>query len=309
MSEQRGELQLIEYLRRCAGADPGRVPIGIGDDMAAVRVGGDLVCITSDMLLDGVHFETSKHSWEQIGRKALACSLSDCAAMACRPVAATVSVALCASMSMADAEALFRAITRTGADFGCAIAGGDTTSWDQPLAIDVTMLGAPATPRGPVTRDGARIGDRIYVTGKLGGSIAGHHLSFMPRIEEGVRLASALGDDLHAMMDISDGLALDLYRVCQASGVGAELDAAAVESVVSDAARQLSAAGGPSALEHTLHDGEDFELLFVVTPSAAPPDVGVACTPVGQIVERGLSLQRSDHARRPLEPRGYEHFR
>ena len=162
MQGNRGELALVEYFRRASGGDSARVPIGIGDDMAGVRVAGDLVLLTCDMLLDGTHFDSARHSMEQIGRKALACSLSDCAAMACTPLAATVSAGLNENMTEDDVRQLFVGLKTIGEEFDCPIVGGDTTSWPHPLALDVSMLAAPATPRGPVRRDGARVDDDVY---------------------------------------------------------------------------------------------------------------------------------------------------
>ena len=302
-------MALVEYFRQVAGGDSPRVPIGIGDDMAGVRTAGDLILITCDMLLDGTHFDSTRHSMQQIGRKALACSLSDCAAMACKPLAATVSAGLNESMTEGQARELFAGLKAMGDEFDCAIVGGDTTSWPHPLVIDVSMLAAPATTRGPVRRDGARLGDDIYVTATLGGSLQGKHLTFTPRVREAITLAEALQDKLHAMMDLSDGLSLDLHRLCQAGRVGAVLDQQSLETVISEAAKSAAAADGQSPLDHALHDGEDFELLLVVEAGAAPPDLGVACTRVGRIVSGGLTLQSADGRTSALKPGGYEHFR
>ena len=309
MPRNRGELALVEYFRQVAGGDSPRVPIGIGDDMAGVRAAGDLILITCDMLLDGTHFDSARHSMQQIGRKALACSLSDCAAMACQPLAATVSAGLNESMTEDDARELFAGLKTMGDEFDCPIVGGDTTSWPHPLVIDVSMLAAPATPRGPVRRDGARVGDDLYVTGTLGGSLQGKHLTFTPRVREAITLAAALQDKLHAMMDLSDGLSLDLHRLCQAGRVGATLEEERLETVISEAARSAAAADGRSPLEHALHDGEDFELLFVVEAGATPPDPEVACTRLGQIVSGGLTLRSADGRTSLIKPHGYEHFR
>jgi thiamine-monophosphate kinase len=309
MSEVRGELALVEHFRREAGRDPARVPIGIGDDMAGVRLDGGLILLTCDMLLDGTHFDTGTQPLPQIGRKVLACSLSDCAAMAARPVAAVVSVGLNEQMSQRDAEELFAGMKQIADEFGCPIVGGDTNSWPHPLAIDVSIVALPATARGPVLRNGAKADDAVYVTGSLGGSLRRRHLSFTPRIREATLLAGALGEGLHAMMDLSDGLALDLYRLCKESRVGALLEEDRLEAVISADARDVAAADGRSPLEHALHDGEDFELLVVVEPSVSLPDLGILCTRVGCIVPDGLTLRTTDGREMPLEPRGFEHFK
>jgi len=286
------------------------VPIGIGDDAAAVRLDGSLVAITADMLLDGVHFDTRRHSYAQIGRKAVACSLSDCAAVACEPRAATVSLALADAMSPDDAKSLYHGMAGIADEFGCAIVGGDITSWPGKLAMDVAMLAEPMSPRGPVRRCGARAGDTIYVSGPLGGSLTGKHLSFVPRLDLASRLVREPA--LHAMMDISDGLALDLHRLCTASGCDAELSAARLEQVISEAARRLAREDGRPPLEHALSDGEDFELL-VVGGQLEPERFGLS--PVGRVIPRStpdrsaIVMCHDDGQREPLEPRGYEHFR
>lgn len=283
------------------------VPIGIGDDCAAIRIGEHELLVTVDMLLDGKHFEAGRHSPEQIGRKAVACSLSDLAAMAARPVGAVVAVGLTEGSGLEYAQRMFSGAKTVADEFGCPIVGGDTTSWDQPTAISVTMLGQCPDGRPPVRRDGARPGDVLYVTGPLGGSILGRHLTFQPRIDRACRLAECC--DLHAMIDISDGLALDLHRVCEASGVGAVLDEPSLGSIVSDDARTLSSRDGVDALDHALFDGEDFELLIAMPAVASGGDVSSEIVPIGRIVEGevGVQLRRADGVEAPIEPRGYEH--
>jgi thiamine-monophosphate kinase len=193
-------------------------------------------------------------------------------------------------------------------EFDCPIVGGDTDSWPHPLAIDVSMLALPATARGPVLRSGAKLDDALYVTGSLGGSLRGRHLAFTPRIREATALADALGDGLHAMMDLSDGLALDLYRLCKESRVGALLEQNRLETIISPEARDAATADGRGPLEHALHDGEDFELLVVVESDARLPELGIPCTRVGRIVPDGLTLRTTDGRTTAVEPRGFEHF-
>jgi len=301
----KGELALLEWLRKRHRFDPQRVPIGIGDDMAAVRSAADLVLASTDMLLDGVHFDTAAHSLQQIGHKAVACGLSDCAAMAVLPTCALTSVVLPRGWSMQQAKDLFDAMAATADAFDCPLVGGDITSWDHPLAIDVSILARPHGRRPPIRRSGARIGDAIWVTGRLGASLAGHHLEFRPRIPQALALARCLEDQLHAMIDISDGLALDMWRLCQASGCGAELETHALLRVASASAQSPPA----ETLEHVLHDGEDFELLLAA--SGSPQDARLDCdiTRIGRVVPSGLTLCHPDGRTEPIAPRGYEHFR
>ena len=307
----KGENELVGWLRERLAADSSRVPIGIGDDAAAVVCDGRLVILTADMLLDGVHFDSREHSYEQIGRKAVACSLSDCAAMACEPRSATVSVAFNESMSLEEAKQLYEGMADIAGEFNCPIVGGDITSWSGGLAIDVAMLAEPVEGYDPVQRSGACVGDTIYVSGPLGGSRLGKHLNFVPRL----KLAGMLvrERDLHAMMDISDGLTLDLYRLCEASGCDAELLNEQVEKVVSESASECAAEDGRSPLDHALNDGEDFELLVVGGYGLKHERFGLI--PIGRMVSKApedrvtIVLCDSEGGRVRIEPDGYEHFK
>jgi thiamine-monophosphate kinase len=184
------------------------------------------------------------------------------------------------------------------------VVGGDTNTWDGPLVISVTLLGEE-TGRGPVTRRGARQGDWLMVTGTLGGSIRGKHLDFRPRVREAQRLHELV--ELHAMIDISDGLAADLGHLCDESGCGAALRAAAIP--ISAEAQRLN--DGTPPLHHALGDGEDFELLFAVAPAdgerllTEQPLGAVRVAHVGECVASGLWIE--DTQRRPLERLGYVH--
>jgi len=311
----KGENALVAWLTERFAADARRVPIGIGDDMALVRLDSPLVAITADMLLDGVHFDTQQQSYELIGRKAIACSLSDCAGMVCSPRAATASIALNRDMAMADVQRMYEGMAKVAGQYRCAIVGGDTTSWDGRLAIDVAMLAEPMAARGPVRRSTAQVGDTIFVSGPLGGSLLGRHLTFEPRLALAERLAGEPG--LHAMMDLSDGLAMDLHRLCTASGCDAELRREQLETVISDAARTIAQQDGRPALEHALSDGEDFELLVVgdaAIEKVPGTEAAASLWPVGRIVSRSAAGQSSlwiisdKGERTSLEPRGFEHW-
>lgn len=298
------ELELVEWLRAQQGEHPA-VRLGIGDDMAVLESPSGRLLISSDMLLDGIHFDTNRHAFRQIGRKAIACALSDCAAMAVQPLVATVSVALSGERGMADAQELYGGMLAMAQEYQVAIVGGDTTRWDHPLAIDVAIAAIPYHGIEPVTRSGAKAGDTLYVTGSLGGSLLGRHLAFTPRVHEARGLADQLGDRLHAMIDISDGLGLDLWRMCEASHVGATLDEHQLETVISDNARKAAAVDGRPPLEHALGDGEDFELLVAVAGDVGQP--GVRLCAIGQVTEAGLIIRRTDGRVEPLEPKGWVH--
>jgi thiamine-monophosphate kinase len=235
----------------------------------------------------------------------MAVNLSDIAAMAGQPVAAFISVGLPRKGGMDLAQELFTGMAEMAGAFNVAIAGGDTNSWDGPLVISITLLGEP-TGRGPVTRSKAKPGDWLVVTGDLGGSILGKHLDFTPRVREAIDLHA--NADLHAMIDISDGLAADVNHICEESCVGALLWSDRIP--ISSAAKHLT--DGRSPLEHALGDGEDFELVFAVSPAeaqrllATQPLPGTTLTAVGECVGEGLWLQEGD-TRRPLAPMGYVH--
>ena len=299
------ELELVRWFQTHQAPHP-QVKLGIGDDMAILELGGRTVLFAADMLLDGVHFDTAAHNYEDIGRKAVACNLSDCAAMAARPVAATVSVALPRGAEPDVGRRLWAGMAQMAEVFDLALAGGDTTSWPHPLAIDVAILAEPYPGVVPVTRSGAQPGDRLYVTGPLGGSLAGRHLAFTPRVHEARQLAEHFGPALHALMDISDGLGVDLHRLVEASGVGAELDEQLLQAVISPAAHAAGQADGRSALEHALGDGEDFELLLAVADGAEPPPT-LPAMPVGRVTQQGFSLRRRTGDAEPLQPVGYQH--
>jgi len=299
MNSNRGELAFIDWLRLQTLPDP-RILIGPGDDTAVLASPGSDLLVTTDMLLDGSCFELVSAGPLRVGRKAMAVNLSDIAAMAGRPIAAFVSVGLPRHGGQEIAESLYRG-TRSAADeFETAIAGGDTNSWDGPLVISVTLVGQP-TGRGAVRRAGAQPGDWLFVTGPLGGSILGKHLEFTPRIREAQALHEKV--ELHAIIDISDGLATDLAKLCRESRCGAVLRSESIP--ISADARRMPDERSP--LDHALSDGEDFELLFAVNPSDGQKLLAdTALTHIGECVPDGMWLEHAG-GREPLKADGYEH--
>jgi thiamine-monophosphate kinase len=285
--------------------------LGPGDDAALLALANDKACVvTTDMLMDGVDFQLAQHDARRVGRKSLAVNLSDLAAMAARPVGAVISLALPRSGGEALALQLYEGLIPLAEEFDIAIAGGDTNSWDGPFVISVMAIGE-LVPGKEWRRSGAKPGDDILVTGSFGGSILGKHFDFTPRVREALLLAERY--DIHAAMDVSDGLSLDLSRLCEASGCGAMLDLSQIP--ISDAAHELAAQrqDGQSPLDHALSDGEDFELILAITPAvaskllAAQP-LGVPLTCIGHFVkEPGLWEQTGGGSLQPLAPRGYEH--
>ncbi len=301
------EDDITAWFRQQSCVDPSAFPIGIGDDMAEIRLSDNAtVLITTDMLLDDSHFDLKTATLEQVGYKAMAASLSDCAAMATVPLAAVVAVALPPGFGQAKLRELHAGITVAAEKYDCPLIGGDITSWRQshPFAINVTMLSKRST-NAPVRRNGAKVGDAICVSGSLGGSLVRKHLEFEPRVREALRIAQSV--TVNAMMDISDGLSTDLNRICEQSGVGAILDAASIP--ISDDAKALA-----DPLRAALDDGEDFELLFTLASDRCAEllrtwDDPLPITQVGRIIEgQGMQIRMSEGRLTELTPGGYDHL-
>jgi len=303
----RGEFALIDFIRRRAvGKDV--VQAGIGDDCAVLSATAGPVVITTDMIIEGVHFRKDD-PLRQVGRKAACVSFSDVAAMGLSPSALVCAAALPEDFSMEEAEDIFFGLNEACGEFDVAMIGGDVASLHGPLSLCTTVLGYASAELKPILRSGAQVGDTILVTGSLGGSILGKHLTFVPRIEEAVALNS--GFDVHAMIDISDGLAADLNHILQGSKVGAVIEAEKIP--IADAAHELAKRTGKTALQHALADGEDVELQFTMAPEDAERLMGEQSfrepvSAVGRITEWGLLIEQGGRLR-PLKPEGYEHFK
>jgi thiamine-monophosphate kinase len=307
------EFDLIHRLTRALPTNSS-VVVGAGDDCAVLDAGvpDRLLLFKTDAVVEGVHF-TPGTAPEKIGHKALGRCLSDIAAMAGTPSAALVTIALPPDFSPDFVEAIYTGLNALARRHQVAIVGGETTTNPGGILISVALLGW--VPRGKgVLRSGAEAGDAIFVTGELGGSLAGKHLEFEPRLAEARWLAQAFS--LHAMLDISDGLAGDLRHILTASRVGAELLATAIP--ISREARR-AAKTAPSSkppLLAALTDGEDFELLFTVASRDAVPlfDAwktqfpGLPLTCIGKIkTGEGITI-RDAQGVRPLTAHGYAHF-
>ena len=307
MSSPSHEFAYIDWLRQQTPAES-RVILGPGDDCAIVRgTGTSPLLITTDMLLEGSCFLLEEAGPRRVGRKAMSVNLSDIAAMAGIPLYAVVSVGLPRQGGRELAEELYRGLREVADHFQVSIVGGDTNSWTGGLVISVTLFGQ-ATERGAVPRSGAKPGDWILVTGPLGGSILGKHLDFTPRVREARELHQFC--DLHAMIDISDGLSQDLHHLCEESHCGAILHAEAIP--ISQAAHEQANQDGKRPLEHALSDGEDFELLFTVSPEDGSrllrdqPVSGIQLVKIGEMTSSSFEIEENG-INRKLEPKGYEH--
>jgi thiamine-monophosphate kinase len=303
---------VVDLLARIP-ADP-RLEVPPGDDAAVLRPPAERrTVVTVDMLMEGTDFVLGAECPPRaVGHKALAVNLSDLAAMAARPEAAVVSVALPRRGGDAIGRGLLDGILPLAAAHGCVLAGGDTNAWDGPLVISITALGS-VPPGRAWRRDGARVGDLLVVSGSCGGSLLGRHLAVTPRCREALAIAERF--EVHAAIDISDGLSLDLMRMMEASGTAAVIDLAAVP-IHPDAVRMAAAAGdGRSPLDHALGDGEDFELLLALPAAEARrlaaegrALTGTAFSVIGEVVAgHGLAGRAADGTTHPLAPRGYEH--
>jgi thiamine-monophosphate kinase len=307
------EFELIARLTKTLPVNQ-TVVTGAGDDCAVLDFGlpDKLFLFKTDAVVEGIHFEKATPR-EKIGHKALARCLSDIAAMAGTPVAAVVTIGLPEHFEPEAVEKIYDGMSRFAKRHGVAIVGGETTVNPGCLFISVALLGTVG--RGKqILRSTAQAGDAIFVTGELGGSSAGKHLDFEPRLAEARWLAEFV--PIHAMIDLSDGLAGDLRHILDASGVGAELLKTAIP--ISRAAK-VSAREDPftkTALTAALTNGEDFELLFTVAAGDAVklldawkkqfPKLRLSC--IGKINPgTGITIRDKDGVR-PLTVHGYVHF-
>ncbi len=299
------ELALIAWLREQLADSPSG-PARIGDDAAILPWPKEQDCIvTTDLLADRVHFQLTDAGPELCGRKALAVNLSDLAAMAARPMAVFVSLLLPRDQPITLAQGVMRGMFPLADQFQVSIAGGDTNVWDGPLVVNVAALGT-ARPGRAWKRSGVQPDDLLISTGPFGGSLAGHHLTFTPRVAEALYLADHY--DIHAAIDVSDGLALDVWRLAQESGCGMELDLAAIPI------RPTVGQTHPRPpLQAALEDGEDFELVFAVSPDVArlvlEDESGILdCHVIGRAIDGdGLWGKDADGHVGPLAARGFVH--
>jgi thiamine-monophosphate kinase len=329
-----GETGMIRNIQRIMPKPSSRTVIGIGDDAAAIRpTPGTCLLITTDSLIEQVHFDLAFSSYFQLGRKALAVNLSDIAAMGGTPRAFLVSLGLTERQSPQNITQLYRGMRKEGESLD--LIGGNITCSTGPFSIGITLLGE-AAPKEIVTRGGASVGDALYVTGTLGDAAAGlsilkspspprlrikggggfrrliqRHQTPSPRVQEGRLLANIAS----AMIDLSDGLSSDLHHLATQSGVGAVLELSHLPA--SNALKRYALQAGTDPIEYILHGGEDYELLFSVPERKVSRleqliREGCLCaTRIGTIVHRRLGIigRNTEGKRQIIRPRGYDHLK
>ena len=307
------EFELIARLTKALPTNDS-VVVGAGDDCAVLDSGdaANWLLLKTDAIIEGIHF-LSDTPGERIGHKALARCLSDIAAMAGTPTAAVITIGLPKNYDVGVVEAVYRGMNELARRHGVAIVGGETTTSPERMFLSISAVGKVAKGKC-VLRSGAKAGDAIFVSGELGGSLDGRHLEFEPRLAEARWLAANW--DVHAMMDVSDGLAGDLRHILNASHVGAELFSKAIPaSRAAKLAARASSSAKPPVLA-ALTDGEDFELLFTVASKDAVPlldawksefsELKLSC--IGKVTaEAGLRL-RDERGVRTLHDHGYVHL-
>ena len=305
-----GELDLIKWIKE--NTKSGKpVLVGVGDDSAVIDISKNKsLIISTDTLLDGTHFRQNDCTPKLIGQKAIASSISDIGAMGCKPNYALVSISFPEETDESYCKEIFRGVISTSHKYGMQIIGGDVVSGNCPLNINITVIGTSISGK-TVKRSGAKVNDVIIVTGDLGGSILGKHLMFEPRVFEGVKLNERF--NVNSMIDISDGLLIDLFHILEESNLGAVIDEQTIP--ISSDAYKLSRKTKKSPLCHALTDGEDYELLFTVNETTAykilnTSELSVNLTRIGRIrKEKGLYIKDLNGKEQFVEPRGYEHLK
>ncbi len=327
------EDELVAAIRKVLSGEAPGVVVGAGDDAAVVEPGTGEQVLTTDMLVEGVHFDRRLVSARDLGYKAIVVNVSDVAAMAASPRYALVGLALTAEVEASWVIELYGGMRTACDEYALTLVGGDLDRAEE-VVVAVMVVGEVAPGRA-VRRSGARVGDRLVVTGSLGAAAGGLALSRSHPSRLGEALGSEWGRrllDAHrrpvarvgeaqtlaqagatAMIDLSDGLAKDLSRLCAESGVGARVDLASVP--VAEALGPAERALGVVPLELALSGGEDYELLATLDASAVDgarlelhDRYGVTITDIGAIIEEGLIAVDPDGRESPLEPKGWDHF-
>ncbi|MBT4484701.1 MAG: thiamine-phosphate kinase [Candidatus Latescibacteria bacterium] len=321
-----GELEFIRHIRCLIPGDGGIFLRSVGDDcLVAESFAQDHILATTDTFVDGVHFTLDYFNFEQAGGRCMAAAVSDIAAMSGIPEYSLVSLAMPKNTLFNDAVSLFTGLQKKAEQYGCPVAGGETTSTPGPVTVTVTVIGR-VEPGRAVTRSGTRLDDGIFITGTIGDAMAG--LMAFERNEKEfqvlkskfvtpealVTLSRSLTTaySITSMIDVSDGLAADLRHICEESGCGAEIDASLLP--LSNEYKKFSEKYSLDTVDFALSSGEEFELLFTSDDGSIPEQFTLedrAITRIGTVIETsgGLKLYRGSSYTEPLIQKGYEHFK
>lgn len=327
--KQLGEFALIDLIKRDTINNKKNIAIGIGDDAAAfIPAPHQLQLVTTDMLVEKVHFDLCTTSARQLGYKSIAVNLSDIAAMGGVPRHVVVSIALPSYLDVDFVVSLYEGMKEICHEFGVNIVGGDTVSSPHGLVINVTAMGEVESEKVQ-RRSGASVGELLVVTGTLGNSGCGldlllqgkweeydffqplvtKHLVPKPQIRAGTMLAS-LGAT--SMNDISDGLASEANEIATASNVGMRIYRDKIP--LSPEVRSAAFALGKEGVDYALYGGEDYQLVFTILPkdfeSLSQADIGIDITVIGEVIEQsqGVQLVAKDGTTSLLKAKGYNHF-
>ena len=294
---QLQEKGLIDYIKSISPKAGNNVLVGIGDDTELIRINSKFgILYTADMLIEGTHF-TKAHKAFDICYKALACSISDIAAKGGWPKFASVSLGAPARLDFRFIKDLYRGMLKACRDYKLQIVTGDTVR-SRDITIDVSMLGTCG--KQLPLRSTAKLGDYIFVSGNLGNSYYKHGLRFSPRLKEAQFLVNNFR--INSMMDISDGLSIDLNNICHESNVGAVVYA-----------DKIPLAGSSVNIQEAITEGEDFELLFTVNKNVAGEIFRIKdfkFSYIGNIVSKncGVAIEYANGRKSKLLPKGYKHF-
>jgi len=330
-----GEFGFIEKIRSEMKAKNPNVVLGIGDDAAIFKpTKGHEMVFTTDMLVEGRHFDFKWISPWQLGAKTMAVNISDCAAMGAKPTVAVVSLGVPSNFPVKDLEAFYDGLKGWGEQYGAQVVGGDTVGSDK-FVVNVALVGEVETGKA-LRRSGAKAGDALFVTGTLGDSAAGlyclqhpskesdeqkhseahlikRHLTPVPRFTVGRTLSAQ--KMASSAIDISDGLSSEVHHLCEESGVGAEIHEEALP--LSPFLAHYCEVGGLNPVDFALNGGEDYELLFTVPLSRIseavkklPAETGVAVKSIGRMVPKtkGITLITRKGEKKPLVAKGFDHF-
>jgi len=316
-----GEFGLIKKLRTKCKNIPPEILTGIGDDAAVIKQGNKKILITTDMMIEGIHFDPAFTTFYQLGYKFLAVNISDIFAMGGKPKYFFISIGIPKNYTSEDIDELYSGILKIAGEFGVAIAGGDTCASKKGLILSGTLMGSADR---IITRSGAKVGDGIFVTSSLGDSAMGLMLlksqmsdvrsqklktrnskSLLPLIKkhlmpEPIPLKNT--SKVTSMIDISDGLLIDLSHICDESRVGAVIykNKIPISGELADTAKFLRT----DPVKFALNGGEDYALLFT-----APPDIKTTAFKIGEIVKSGRFIIDENGRKKIFRSEGYEHFK